>query len=157
MAQLESFQSEKALSGQKTVAVQVNSRLELKARISPSRFKYYIHDGVDACRMQLVGDLAEPEIQELNGCWTTAKTTLGNRKMLLDLRGVFKIDESARQWIISMVNSGAILLPEKFLANGLAGQPVLAGRARKPGFFARLLAGLRGSRTLPAQSPTQAQ
>lgn len=137
-------------SGQRISATQSKSSRS-------SIFKYYIHDAVESCRLELIGELSDAEVPELNGCWTTAKTTLGSRKLLLDLRKLSAIDDSGRQWIISMAADGASLLPDTFLRNGLAGQTGFQAEASKAGLFSRCLTVLRGSRTLPAQSSTQAQ
>jgi ABC-type transporter Mla MlaB component len=75
--------------------------------VRSSQFKYYIHDGIDVCRFQLIGELAEPDIAELQGCWRTAKTTLGKRKLILDLRGLNRIDEAGKKWLAAMAADGA--------------------------------------------------
>jgi hypothetical protein len=51
-----------------------------------SALKYYIHDGTEAFRFQLIGELREADVKELSGCWETAKSTFGSRKLVLDLR-----------------------------------------------------------------------
>ena len=75
--------------------------------VRSSRFKYYIHDSVEICRLQLIGELSESEVGELKGCWATAKTTLDNRKLIVDVRAVHSIDEAGRDWLDSMVAEGA--------------------------------------------------
>jgi hypothetical protein len=119
-----------------------------------SLLKYYIHDAVDSCRLQLIGQLSEAEVPELTGCWSTAKTTLGTRKLLVDLRELKAVDDSGKQWIISMANEGAALLPETFLRNELAGHSAADAEPANLSCFARLIGFLRGSRSLPS---TQAQ
>lgn len=138
-------------------AYQPPDRPELKTRVRSSKFKYYIHDGVDACRMQLLGEVSEAEVNELNGCWTTAKTSLADRKMVLDLRSLTKMDEAGHQWIIWMANAGAVLVPETFLADRLAGNLEPLPELPRPGFLSRMLGLVRGSRNLAAHSTTQAQ
>jgi hypothetical protein len=157
MVSPKSSHSETLISAKRNLPAEVNSRLEPKTRLRPSQFKYYIHDAVDSCRMQLFGQLSELNIKELNGCWTTARTSLGGRKILLDLRNLTQVDEAGTQWIISMVNDGAVLLPDIFLTQGLTGtvEPIPPTQLR--GLLPRILALFRGSRTIPAQSPTQVQ
>ncbi len=131
---------------------QTGKSTEPKAAVRSSVFKYYIHDSVESCRLQLLGEFSEADVPELSGCWRTAKTTLGSRKLLLDLRKLRAMDDSGRQWIISMANEGALLIPETALRNGLAFD-ASAGENVKAGLRTRLLALFRGSRVL---SSTQA-
>jgi hypothetical protein len=127
---------------------------QAKTRLRSTVFKYYIHDSIDACRFQLLGELSESEIAELSGCWRTARTTLGNRKLVLDLEGLRTIDEAGKQWLIAMAGEGATYLPESYLRTGLAGQA--AREPVQPGFFGKLVSIFRGSRVISAESSTQA-
>lgn len=141
---------EQAIPGQR------KSATESKASVRSSLFKYYIHDSVECCRFQLIGDLSEAELRELSGCWATAKTTLGSRNLLLDLRKLKAVDDSGKLWIISMANEGARLVPETFLRDGLADHSERPNDGVTASFFTRCLSFLRGSRSLPAESSTQA-
>jgi hypothetical protein len=127
-----------------------------KPRARSSSFKYYIHDSVEECQFQLLGHLTEIETPELEGCWRTAKSTLGDRRLVLDLQRLETVDEIGRQWLAAMAGEGATYVPESFLRSGLTGRTV-ASQPPKPGFFARLFSIIRGSRILPAESSTQAQ
>jgi anti-anti-sigma regulatory factor len=95
--------------------------------INPSNFKYYIHDGVGACRLQLLGQFGESEVAELNSCWQTARTTLGGRPLVLDVREVTSIDDSGKKWLAQMIQDGAALAHSEAVA------------CPKPGWFSRLL------------------
>lgn len=110
-------------------------------------FKYYIHDGVDCLRLQLIGDFSETAVPDLNGCWNTVRTTIGVRKFLLDLNGLRSADDPARQWIVRMVAEGATLSPEKFLLDGAspAKAPAVPNSLR-----GRIASLLRGSSTVGA-------
>lgn len=130
---------------------------ESKPSFRSSSFKYYIHDTVEALRLQLIGQLSETQVPELSGCWATAKTTLGARKVLLDLRNLRVADDPGKEWIISMASEGALLLPETFLRDGLANRCDALSEGANVGFWARVLCFLRGSRPFSAQSSTQAQ
>jgi ABC-type transporter Mla MlaB component len=112
-----------------------------------SRFKYYIHDGIDACRFQLIGELSEADVAELQGCWRTAKTTLRNRKLILDLRGLNRVDDAGKKWLVSMAAEGA----ESVSATTLAEHSGNRSRFRKLGAIFRSL------RVPSADSSTQAQ
>jgi hypothetical protein len=76
-------------------------------------FKFYLHDRVDACRLQLLGPLSTRELKELSGCWRTARTTLKARKLILDVSEVTSFDDDARKWIAHMVAEGALLIEAK--------------------------------------------
>ncbi len=78
--------------------------------VQNSVFKFYLHDSVEACRLQLLGPLTAKVLKELSGCWNTAKTTLKSRKLILDISAVTIIDDDARQWIAKMVAEGALLV-----------------------------------------------
>lgn len=72
--------------------------------------RYYIHDRWDCCQIQLSGVLTGDDVPELQGCWTTIRTTLAERKLVLDIRGLESADEEGRQWLASMQAGGATLL-----------------------------------------------
>jgi len=77
-------------------------------------FKYYIHDSVSTLRFQLIGDLRSANVPELNGSWDTARTTLGSRRFLLDVRHLHSTDEEGQSWLSIMSQSGAHFLPENY-------------------------------------------
>lgn len=128
-----------------------------KTRSSSSPFKYYIHDAGDAFRLQLFGEMTETDVRELDGCWRTARTSIGNRKFILDLEGLKSVDDAGKRWLMSMASEGASYRPETFPRNGLVGQTAATraqGKtAKKTGVFAKVLSLLKG----PAAEPTQAQ
>ena len=91
-----------------------NEWLETKRPTSPlplSPFKYYIHDSVTLLRLQLIGDLRASNVTELNGTWETARTTLGQRCLILDLRQLCSTDEDGRLWLAKMKDGGGTCLP----------------------------------------------
>ncbi len=113
-----------------------------------SFFRYYIHDSVADCRLQLLGELTEADIPELTGCWRTARTTLGKRQLLLDLHGLRSADEAGKQWLAGMAQEGAKYLPETYLRDFLAGKHTAGSDDPKPpakaGLLSRLLGLVRG-------------
>jgi hypothetical protein len=133
-----------------------SSAVDAKSRVRSSVFKYYIHDSVDTLRFQLLGNLSEYDVSELNGCWNTAKTTLGKRKLVIDLRALKSADESGKEWLLSMANEGAIYLPESYFRTGLSGQNSSpnSGGSRNVGILTKLISVFRPSRDLPAESYT---
>jgi len=124
-----------------------------KGRARPSQLKYYIHDNADAFRFQLTGELTELDLPELNGCWRTAKTILGNRRLILDVSGLTAVDEMGNGWLALMVAGGAVCVPEAFGARKAS--PVEQRKSRG-NVFTRLFSGFRSSRVVPAGSSTPA-
>ena len=99
-----------------------------------SGLKYYIHDSIEALRLELTGDLRDGDIEELNGCWRTAKTTLGPRKLLLDLRRLLAADDGGRRWLLTMsTQENASFLPEHPIHLQPAGQGTLRAAAGQTG------------------------
>lgn len=131
----------------------------LKADWKPVRpalqLKYYIHDSVQELRFQLIGTLSEVNVPELSGCWNTARTIRGVRRLVIDLRALQSSDEAGKQWLLSLAHEGAEYLPESYFRDGLASQEDDA-QSRKLGIVSRLLSILRG-RSITAESTTRAQ
>jgi hypothetical protein len=116
--------------------------------VRSSSFKYYIHDSSDAFRLELQGEFTEAEVTELSGCWNTARTTVGKRKLILDLQKLRRVDDTAKRWIAGMAQEGASYLPDSFLRNALADHTPET-KAPKTGLWGRLVAVFRGAR-IPA-------
>ena len=120
-----------------------SSSAEVRTSARSTLFRYYIHDNIGSCRLQLLGELTEAQIPELNGCWRTAKTSLGKRQLVLDLHALRSVDEAGKQWIAGMAQEGATCTPESYLRDLVAGRhtagidPVKP--AAKPGLLNRLL------------------
>jgi hypothetical protein len=91
-------------------------------RPAASLLKYYIHDSIDALRFELCGELTEWDVAELNGCWRTARTTLGSRKLILDVRRLTAADEGGRQWLHAMSSQGASFIPDGWFPSQLSSQ-----------------------------------
>jgi hypothetical protein len=123
-------------------------------------FNYHIHDGIDAFRFQLVGELTGRHIPELSGCWRTAKTTLRKRKLILDLRGLKALDEAGTKWVTSMAAEGAEYIPHELFQNGVyvpaGSNTALAENTRKPGRFGMLSTIFRILSPSSSESSTQA-
>lgn len=126
-----------------------------KPQVGSSRLKYYIHDSTEVFRLQLIGQLAEGDVAELSGCWRTAKSTLGSRRLILDLQGLEAVDNAGRLWLAGMAGEGAIYVPDSFLRNGLAGRKI-APPAVKQSVLAKVFSIIRGSRVVSAESSTPA-
>lgn len=74
---------------------------EFRYAASPA-LRYYIHDHSHAFRLQLVGSFGKGDIPELDGCWNTARRSVAERKVCIDLRGVSAIDADGREWLAKM-------------------------------------------------------
>jgi hypothetical protein len=98
-------------------------------KVASSQLKYYIHDGIDACRLQLIGTFSASDVKELEGCWNTARTTLGERKLIVDLAAVDAMDDPGRKWLAVMVAEGARVIEKA--------EPALRPRM-KVGLFRRM-------------------
>ena len=122
-----------------------------------SALKYFIHDGTEAFRFQLIGELREMDVKELAGCWETAKSTFGSRKLVLDLQRLASTDENGKEWLLAMVREGAVCVPESYFRENLADQASSSALSRKSsGLLSKLTSGLRDDGEIPAGSPTQA-
>ena len=123
-----------------------------------SALKYYIHDGTEAFRFQLIGELRDTDVSELSGCWETARSTFGSRRLVLDLRELRSTDESGKEWLLAMVREGAVCLPESYFRANLGDQASFSSAAahKSSGLLSKLSSGMRGDRDIPAGSPTQA-
>jgi hypothetical protein len=122
--------------------------------VRSSLFRYYIHDTAEALRLELLGELTDADVPDLSGCWRTAKTTLGSRRLVLDLRALKLADDAGKQWLARMADEGATYLPDTYLRSGLAGQNLSSHESGnstvKLGLFGRLLSIFRGSSIAPA-------
>jgi len=121
-----------------------------------SALKYYIHDGTEAFRFQLIGQLREMDVSELSGCWETARSTFGGRKLVLDLRELSSTDEIGKEWLLAMVREGAVCVPESYFRANLTDQASSSPSQKSSGLLSKLTSGMRGERDIPAGSPTQA-
>jgi hypothetical protein len=106
-------------------------------------FKYYIHDGIAHCRLQLLGELREDHLIELKGCWNTVRTTLRDRGLVLDLHGLRSADDAGQRWLRAMAAEGAILQPAK-----IPQQVETPHAAARPSILQRLASCFRSSRVL---------
>jgi hypothetical protein len=113
-----------------------------------SLFKYYIHDGIDSLRLQLIGELTEGEVTDLDGCWRTARTTLAGRPLVIDVQTLAKVDEAGKRWLAAMAVEGARFIPDCYLRGAIASDTPLAkppGTREKVTFWNRLIAWIRGT------------
>ncbi|MBV9266165.1 MAG: hypothetical protein JO061_08365 [Acidobacteriaceae bacterium] len=103
--------------------------LESKGFVA-TKLRYYIHDRVESCRLELLGSLNAEDVPELEGCWRTVKTTVGNRTVILDLRHLESSDDAGRRWVMAMRAEGA-----KIMETGEDIQPASKQRSGASGLF----------------------
>jgi hypothetical protein len=68
---------------------------------------YRIHDGAAQFRFELEGPLASGDVAELDQCWRTAASTIGDKALVVDLTSLTAIDESGRQLLYRWRQAGA--------------------------------------------------
>jgi hypothetical protein len=104
-----------------------------------SAFNYYIHDSVNTLSFQLIGDMRCGNVTELNGSWETAKPTLGQRRLVLDLTSLHSTDEHSRRWLLNMKASGAIFLPDLEIGNNTRSLAARAGSSETLSLLGKFL------------------
>ena len=74
-----------------------------------SALKYYLHDGATCFRIQLLGTLSSDDLQELSGCWRTARSSVVGRRLVIDSVNLTALDEAGRAWLEEMIAEGATI------------------------------------------------
>jgi hypothetical protein len=75
-----------------------------------STLKIYLHDGTASFRIQLAGQMTGKDLGELSGCWRTAKSSVANRPLVVDVTLLDAVDDAGLGWFASMVDEGAQLM-----------------------------------------------
>jgi hypothetical protein len=88
--------------------------------------QYYMHDGPTAFRFELAGDLNREGARRLDQDWRTASSSLGDRRLIVDITFVTGVDEPARALITRWHREGARLIansaPSRALAESILGE-----------------------------------
>lgn len=69
--------------------------------------EFRLHDTPEAFRIQLSGELVETSVPEVALCWQTGSSTLGGRRLVVDLTGLASVDSAGRDLLGSMNRAGA--------------------------------------------------
>jgi len=69
----------------------------------------YLHDSAAMLRFVLRGDLTRCRAPELEHAWTTAKSVLNGRDLVIDVSGITNADEFGVELLLRMRDSGARL------------------------------------------------
>jgi len=113
-----------------------------------SHFDYYIHDELEALRLEIRGPLAGHGVTSLDHAWRTGSSILNGRMLLIDLVSVEDADEDGRDLLLAWHRMGARIMARstesRLLAEGILGVRV-AMPAATPGWRQRLKLFLRGS------------
>ena len=113
-----------------------------------SHFDYYIHDEMEALRLEIRGPLLGHGVTSLDQAWRTGSSILNGRPLLIDLVSVEETDENGRDLLLAWHRMGARIMARstesRLLAEGILGVRV-AMPAATPGWRQRLKLFLRGS------------
>jgi hypothetical protein len=121
-----------------------------------SKLDYYIHDGSDAFRLKIIGDLCGPGVVSLDQAWRTASSVLRGRPLIIDLVSLGAADEYGRDLLMSWHRIGAKIIARsegsRTLEETIIGVsiPMLAPKQCRWQQLSELL--LRRSTSKPAES-----
>ena len=96
-------------------------------------FRVGIHDGASAFRLKLEGRLAAAGAREVESCWMTARSTIGDKRFIVDLSLTTAVDPSGRELLERLYENNAefvVASPEMArLVSGITGAhpPAAAG------------------------------
>lgn len=111
--------------------------------------RFYVHDGSASFRIELIGDIHAKDIGELEGCWRTARSSISQKPVVLDLRGLTGVSEEGHHWLTSMYQQGVSLLAEsafsRKIAEELTGAPWPVSLQSNTSLFSRIKGRLRRS------------
>jgi hypothetical protein len=121
---------------------------------------FFIHDGSDALRLKILGDLCGPGVASLDQAWRTASSTLRGRLLIIDLVSLSDADEYGRDLLLAWHRIGARIVARSrdshAFAEKIIGLPIQmlapksCWRARLTEFFFRCST----AASKPAQSAT---
>jgi len=90
--------------------------------------QYYMHDGPTAFRFELAGNLNQEGARRLDQDWRTASSTIGDRRLIIDMTFVTEVDERGRALIVRWHREGACLIANskasRVLAEAILGEPL---------------------------------
>jgi hypothetical protein len=83
-------------------------------------YQYYMHDGPTAFRFELTGHLNHAAARSLDQDWRTASSTIGDRRLIVDITFVTGADEQGRALITRWHQQGARLIANSKASLALA-------------------------------------
>jgi hypothetical protein len=75
-----------------------------------SNLNFYQHDMADCFRFQIDGEFHDSLVRELEGCWQTARSTVRERPLIVDLRFVTSWGDTAVELLGRMHQAGATFM-----------------------------------------------
>jgi len=117
--------------------------------MSNQRLQYYIHDDMDALRLELSGSLGGEGARSVYQAWRTALSIIGRRPLIADITFVTDADEGGRGllqlWYRHGVRIAAASAQSRALAESILGEPFPApAPTSRTGWLERLTAAIRG-------------
>lgn len=82
---------------------------------------YYIHDGPEAFRFELAGELDSKGAARLEQDWKTASSTIGRRALIVDLGAMSAIEPAGRDLLLRWQTAGAKIIGKSKESWGLPG------------------------------------
>jgi anti-anti-sigma regulatory factor len=83
------------------------------------RFSYYLHDQPLAFRIELSGSLTASNAPELERCWRTAASALGERSLIVEISSLASVDETGRGLLSRWQRQGARFIAESAEARAI--------------------------------------
>lgn len=89
---------------------------------------YYLHDGADALRIEIVGNLSGAGVCSIEHAWRTANSVLASRDIVIGLTAAAEADDDGRRLLLTWHRSGARIIARsvdsRTLAESIVGPPV---------------------------------
>ena len=82
--------------------------------------QYYMHDGPTAFRFELTGHLDREAARSLDQDWRTASSTIGDRRLIVDITFVTDADEQGRALLTRWHREGAQIIAKSRASLALA-------------------------------------
>lgn len=126
------------------------------------RLQYYIHDDMDAFRLELSGSLSGEGARSVYQAWRTALSIVDQRPVIADITFVTDADEGGRGllhlWHRQGVRIKAASTQSCALAASILGEPFsVAAPTPGIGWLQRLTAAIRGRSAAAAEIPAHAE
>jgi ABC-type transporter Mla MlaB component len=90
--------------------------------------QYYMHDGPSAFRFELSGELDLQGARRLDRDWRTASSTLGGRRLVVDITFLTGVDQAGRALLVAWQREGAHFVANcenaRALAASILGKPL---------------------------------
>ncbi len=82
--------------------------------------QYYMHDGPNAFRFELAGNLNREGARRLYQDWRTASSTIGDRRLIVDMTFLTDADERGRALLVRWCREGARIIANSKASRAMA-------------------------------------